>query len=332
MDYRYNQNQPPAAPWQPNLWYAPIRRSSNIICLGMVLVFLLGFLLAPVFTMLADFYIETFGIMSIAALSFIDVLCDFLISAVMFIVPLTIIRLWIGIPSKVAFPMRRGRASITVPAVFICLGVSVAGMLASGIISAFLELLFGVTPYMPSMPNPIGIPAVSLYIIRMTVFPAVVEELMFRGVIMQSLRRFGDGFALICSSILFAFAHYNLYQGPNALIAGLVIGFFVLRTGSLRTGIIAHFINNAVAVTVSLVSVDMADSTKITINMLIIASYILLGMVGGIMLMINHAGIFRLAPPDYPVAEKTKYTLFFIGVMSIIYMLIVLVTTIRQLA
>ena len=79
-----------------------------------------------------------------------------------------------------------------------------------------------------------------LYIINGVVLPAFIEEIVFRGAIMQSLRRFGDGFALLVSSVLFAVVHGNFVQAPYAFLMGLVIGYFVLRTGSLWAGIFIH--------------------------------------------------------------------------------------------
>ena len=72
----------------------------------------------------------------------------------------------------------------------------------------------------------------------------LVEEVVFRGMIFQSMRRFGDSFALVLSAILFALFHGNLSQAPNAFLMGLVIGYLVLYSGSLWVGIIIHAVNN----------------------------------------------------------------------------------------
>lgn len=86
-----------------------------------------------------------------------------------------------------------------------------------------------------------------LTVILLTLIPAILEEILFRGLIMQGLRCFGDGMALAVSSLLFALAHFNLMQDANAMIMGLLIGYFVLRTGSVWTGVILHFTVNAVS-------------------------------------------------------------------------------------
>jgi membrane protease YdiL (CAAX protease family) len=84
--------------------------------------------------------------------------------------------------------------------------------------------------------------------LTMAVVPAITEELLMRGMIMQPLRRFGNGFALVCSSILFALLHQNMTQAPMAFFAGLALGWASIKTGALWAPILIHFWNNAVSV------------------------------------------------------------------------------------
>ena len=76
------------------------------------------------------------------------------------------------------------------------------------------------------------------------VCPALFEEFLFRGVVLGSLRKYGDKFAIIVSSILFAIIHINLPQVIFAFICGITFGLIVVKTNSLIPTIIIHFINN----------------------------------------------------------------------------------------
>ena len=71
------------------------------------------------------------------------------------------------------------------------------------------------------------------YFVCVAIVPALVEEFMFRGVILNFLRKHGDGFALITSSFLFGLVHGNFVQIPFAFIVGLTCGFIVIKTGSI---------------------------------------------------------------------------------------------------
>ena len=126
------------------------------------------------------------------------------------------------------------------------MGVSVVGIVAYKLISILFST-FGIIPVAPqSSPDTTDGVAMLLYAINGMILPAFIEEIVFRGAILQSLRRFGDGFALLTSSILFAVIHGNFVQAPYAFLMGLVIGYFVLRTGSLWTGIFIHLFNNRI--------------------------------------------------------------------------------------
>lgn len=91
-----------------------------------------------------------------------------------------------------------------------------------------------------------------LYFIACAVVPALVEEFAFRGILMQPLRKYGDKFAIVMSSIIFALAHGNMVQIPFAFIAGLALGYFQIATGSIWTGVAIHFLNNGIATVISI--------------------------------------------------------------------------------
>ena len=74
--------------------------------------------------------------------------------------------------------------------------------------------------------------------------PAILEELLFRFAPMKLLSE-NKRSALILSSVMFAFAHANLFQIPYALLAGIVFSSLYLMTGSVIPSMILHFLNNA---------------------------------------------------------------------------------------
>lgn len=75
----------------------------------------------------------------------------------------------------------------------------------------------------------------------------VVEELFFRGILCQSLSRYSKGFGVVFSSLLFAMMHMNLVQGIPTFLIGLVLGYVLIRSGSLSACIIIHMLNNLLA-------------------------------------------------------------------------------------
>ena len=68
----------------------------------------------------------------------------------------------------------------------------------------------------------------------------LTEELLFRRLIAERLRPYGDKTALLLSAALFALMHASLYQFVYAFLLGLVLGYAYLRTGRLRASLGIH--------------------------------------------------------------------------------------------
>lgn len=79
---------------------------------------------------------------------------------------------------------------------------------------------------------------------------AFLEEIIFRGLILQSLNmRFSDTTSLIVSSLLFMFAHsmnpgFSLIAAINTFFAGALLAFMYLKTRNLWLPIFFHFFWN----------------------------------------------------------------------------------------
>lgn len=110
------------------------------------------------------------------------------------------------------------------------------------------------------------------------VMPALVEEFAFRGVILQPLRKYGDTFAVVASSAVFALVHGNMVQIPFAFVAGLALGYVCVATGSIWTGSAIHFINNLFSVIFS-VWVKTSPETSGFGYIVISAAIVLIGSV-----------------------------------------------------
>jgi len=102
--------------------------------------------------------------------------------------------------------------------------------------------------------NPTSWPLFLLAILVSAVIPAICEELLFRGVILNGLRsRFSDVGSVVLSGLMFALMHGNLQQFIYPFILGCIMGWIVLRTGSLVSSIIVHFVNNFLVVTLAFI-------------------------------------------------------------------------------
>jgi membrane protease YdiL (CAAX protease family) len=81
-----------------------------------------------------------------------------------------------------------------------------------------------------------------------SVVPAVVEELAFRGVIQSSLEQVGsDREAWLIQAALFSVLHLSPIIFPSHFAMGLWLGWLRRRTQSLYPGMLAHGLWNAMA-------------------------------------------------------------------------------------
>ena len=80
--------------------------------------------------------------------------------------------------------------------------------------------------------------------------PAVAEEILFRGLLMNLFIRWSNRLhtSVILSSLIFSLVHFNFYTIIPIFFMGCVLGYVYHYTQSIWTNIIIHFINNAVIV------------------------------------------------------------------------------------
>ncbi len=78
------------------------------------------------------------------------------------------------------------------------------------------------------------------------VYAPVCEELVFRGITYESLRKDLNVFQAMClSAVFFGLAHMNFNQAAYAFLLGLILVMLREATGSLWATILMHFLFNA---------------------------------------------------------------------------------------
>ncbi|MFT3681887.1 MAG: CPBP family intramembrane metalloprotease [Ferruginibacter sp.] len=88
-------------------------------------------------------------------------------------------------------------------------------------------------------------------VVIVALLPAVFEEVLFRGAIQNLLSRWFKlpVLAVIVTSIIFSAIHGSYLGFLSRFVLGFALGWMYYRTGNIWLNIIAHFVNNAVAVT-----------------------------------------------------------------------------------
>lgn len=72
----------------------------------------------------------------------------------------------------------------------------------------------------------------------------LMEELMFRGLLLSRARRFGDRTAVVFCAVAFGLMHGNLPQFFYATFVGLIFGYVAVKTNRLRYNVLLHITFN----------------------------------------------------------------------------------------
>jgi hypothetical protein len=118
--------------------------------------------------------------------------------------------------------------------------------------TVLLDVL-GLNLVAPPIPLPDNGAQVILAVTAVAILPGVVEELLFRGVLMEGLRRELPAKAAIwLTALLFAFMHGSIAALPVHVALGFILTLLAFRQGNLQLAMIYHFVHNATSLVFSL--------------------------------------------------------------------------------
>lgn len=75
----------------------------------------------------------------------------------------------------------------------------------------------------------------------------IIEEVLYRGILIEGLKKYGEYVAIMGSAVIFGMAHGNLMQFLPTVCIGFLLGYIRVKTGSLTVTIILHALNNLYA-------------------------------------------------------------------------------------
>ena len=110
----------------------------------------------------------------------------------------------------------------------------------------FLQFLgnFGYEDAGIRLPSMDGFGFVGVLVV-VALLPAVFEEIMFRGILLNGLKSFGKVGSILLCGVLFALYHQNPAQTLYQFCCGAAFALVALRSGSVLPTVLSHFFNNA---------------------------------------------------------------------------------------
>lgn len=122
-------------------------------------------------------------------------------------------------------------------------GIMLVGALLSNLITELIDKLLGGN-YGDTLTDVVSGSSLWLVFLSVCILAPVVEEIMFRKIMIDRLSVFGDGAAILFSAVAFGFFHGNLSQIIYATAVGLIFGYVYTRTGKIWHTMLLHAIVN----------------------------------------------------------------------------------------
>ena len=163
---------------------------------------------------------------------------------------------------------------------------------------------------------------VFIYFFAYVVSPSILEEFLCRYLMLNALRKYGDGFAITVSSVFFGLLHGNVNQFFFTTAIGFFLAYYAIKTKSIWFPIILHVFINSSAMFWSFMSYYSSEELFTLLSSLIMT--IIFGISAIYMIwLIKTRYDFSLKPrQDYvPITRRQKIVGFF-NVATIIFIVI----------
>lgn len=116
----------------------------------------------------------------------------------------------------------------------------------------------------------------------------VIEEFLFRGVILGKTKQYGEKTAILFSAVLFGLLHGNIAQTLYATFIGLILGYTAVKTGGIVYSCIIHMMINSYSILITFGAKYITGySFSVFLSLLIISMALLFLVLAIIFLSIN---------------------------------------------
>ncbi|MBS6183602.1 MAG: type II CAAX endopeptidase family protein [Clostridium celatum] len=156
----------------------------------------------------------------------------------------------------------------------------------------------------------------------------IVEEMMFRGIMLNKLKRYGDKVAIVTTALLFGLFHANFSQFFYATVLGLIFAYVTLKTGTIKYSIILHiFVNMMGSFIIPLI---IGDGSNLVAYRCVLFLVLLISIVGLVLLIKDRKNI-SLLDGEVKLEKGTAFKTIWINVGMILSTVICLVSMIAVL-
>ena len=125
----------------------------------------------------------------------------------------------------------------------------------------------------------------------------IIEEVLFRGVMLNKLRTYGDKIAIITTALLFGLFHENFSQFFYAVGLGMIFAYVTLKTGTIKYSIGLHIMINMMG---SVIGTKVLSSNTAT---MIFGVVVWIFVIAGLILFIKDFKKTSLLPGEVTIEK-----------------------------
>lgn len=144
----------------------------------------------------------------------------------------------------------------------------------------------------------------------------IIEEVLFRGVMLNKLRTYGDKIAIITTALLFGLFHENFSQFFYAVGLGMIFAYVTLKTGTIKYSIGLHIMINMMG---SVIGTQVLNSTIAT---MIFGIVVWVFVIAGLILFIKDFKKTSLLPGEVTIEKGHILSKTWLNVGMIINLII----------
>ncbi len=199
--------------------------------------------------------------------------------------------------------MERVNPAVGISFFFIGSTICLLANFPSNWISAMLEN-FGFQGSSQSIPVIPTVPSYIMNALATAVVPPFVEEFLFRGVILNQFRKYGDTFAIIASALLFGLLHRNFSQIVFAFICGLALGMALVKTNNIWIPVSIHMFVNGFYVVLNIVRFHCNTTIYAAVFYIIILFMLFVSLFSVLYLLLTKKQLFGFSPSILSVGSS----------------------------
>ncbi len=166
---------------------------------------------------------------------------------------------------------------------------------AVNLLGQLTELVLSFTDK-PKAVFPTGAVQYVLFFIRNVFLAALLEELLLRGVALDALDSSESKAKILISALLFALIHYSLRSFLYSFAAGVVLGYFAIKTGSLAFSVAVHFTQNLTSFVFTLLSGILPQGIYNTVLFISFTMTAIIALIGVIYLIFKSKKCVSIEP------------------------------------